>query len=237
MVELISITKVYGLGKVFELNGNFYETLRQFNEYGARLISPRDDAYARLQTRGKENIGLEAGTGTRTSAGFEYITGRPVLLTLESKLMNLELAKEATERSRLGDYFYTDSTKEYEESFEQAEKDKSKPPIERSVIILPEKRQFRISKRVNWEIYQAIFKDQAEPYFELNGPITIALFDTKSPFSRIHSQLTGTLLTNLDFLVKHSICGFNPLMLAHESRTRGVRLLKGKMLKFCHNKI
>ena len=191
--QLSVIAEVEGLGKIVQANADLYTELKQLREAGARLISPRDEAYARLQTRKKENIGKNYGT--RTSAGFEYIKKENPIFRLSSRLNNQGLAKLAVEANRQENYFHTNSTKEYEDSLKQAEKDKDKDPTKRNVIILPLRTNFTMSDKENWEIYQAILKDQARPYFELNGPITIYPVS----FKKVDSQ-DGTILTNLWFL-------------------------------------
>ena len=84
------VANVEGLGKIVEIRGDFYSQLQQLQELGINPISPRDEAYARLKTRatgviydttGKENIGMS--TGTKTSAGFEYVKGKLPILRLE----------------------------------------------------------------------------------------------------------------------------------------------------------
>ena len=97
------------------------------------MISPRDEAYLRLRTRKKENIG--ESYGTRTSAGFECIKGENPIIRLSSRLNNQRLAKLAVEANRQGNYFSTNSTKEYEGSLEQVKKDKGKNPTKRNVIL------------------------------------------------------------------------------------------------------
>jgi len=62
------------------------------------------------------------------------------------------------------------------------------------LFFLPSRTNFIMSDKENWEIYQTIFKDQAKPYFELNGPITIHPVG----FKEVDSQY-GTILTNLWF--------------------------------------
>ncbi len=220
MEKLQIIANVKGLGRIVEANTDFYTELQQLKNTGAVLISPRNEAYARLHTQGKENIGKSYGT--RTSGGFEYAKEQLPIFRVKSRLTNPELAKFAVEANRSGNYFNTDSTKEYENSLKQAEQDKNKEPFKRNVIILPSKSKFTMSDKQNWEIYQAILKDQAKPYFELNGPIDIYPVDEK-----IVNAQDGTILTHLWFrnLVNWSdFCGYHRY-LDDDLRARGV--LKG----------
>ena len=65
---------------------------------------------------------------------------------------------------------------------------------ERDVIVLPSREQFTISDKENWEVYQAVLKDQAKPYFELDGPINVSPVGANT----VDAQ-KGTLLTALWF--------------------------------------
>ena len=190
LTRLPVIADVEGLGKIVEANSDFYTNLQLLTEEGARPISPRDEAYARLKTRGKENIGKLYGT--RTSAGFEYVKGELPILRLDSRLLNPELARLAVEANRQERYFCTDSAREYEDSLKQAEKDRSKEPKDRNVIILPSRNPFEISDEENWDVFESISKDQARAYFKLNGSIIIFPVNT----SYVDSQ-NGTLLTQM----------------------------------------
>lgn len=169
--QLPVIADVKGLGKIVEVCNEFNMELRQFAESGARLISPRDEAYARLQTLRKENIGKVYGT--RTTSGFEYARGQFPIFRVTSRLVDPKLAKQAVRANRNAKYFHTSTTKEYEDSLKQAEKDRNKDPIDRNFIVLPSREAFRISDKENWEIYEVALKDQAKPYFNYNGPIIV----------------------------------------------------------------
>ena len=103
----------------------------------------------------------------------------------------------------------------------RSQKDKNKDPMDRSVIILPSRNNFRISCKENKEISEAILKDQAEPYFELNnGPITVYPVSSETV-----DKQNGTILTQLWFgnLVSGSAFdGYRFLVIGN--RVRGVRL-------------
>lgn len=214
--QLNVIANVKGLGRIVEANSDFYTELKQLKDSGAVLISPRDEAYARLHTQGKENIGKSYGT--RTSGGFESAKKQLPIFRVKSRLTNPKLAKLAVEANRAGNYFHTDSTKEYEDSLKQAEKDKSKEPEKRNVIILPSRSKFTMSDKQNWEIYQAILKDQAKPYFELNGLIDVYPVDAK-----IVDSQDGTILTHLWFRDLDDSSGFlGSWYLYDDGRVRGV---------------
>ena len=90
-----------------------------------------------------------------------------------------------------------------------------------SVIILPVGTEFTISDRENRELLEAIFKDQAGPYFALNGPIRVYLdFDHVSSHNgNNHNQ--GTLLTQMGIGVLDScspISGSRHLGLGYKLR-------------------
>lgn len=192
---ITSLGFVEGLGEVKQSDGDFFTNLRELE---GKIISPRDEAYARLRTKDTTQIGRHMGRvyGTWTTAGFEYAKSQPPILRLSSKLLNEELAKQAVQANRAGKYFSTETTKEYYESAQIAEKEAKTgiEPEKRSVILLPSRRQFTLSDTQNWEILQAILKDQAKPYFELNGPIIVYPVSPEN----IYLQ-DGTLLTQLCF--------------------------------------
>ena len=192
MEQLKVIAYVKGLGEVVETAADFYSELKELKLGGARLISPRDEAYARLQTRGKEDIGKDCGT--RTRAGFEHAKEQLPILRLNSRLLNPALAKKAVKSNRANAYFHTETTEEYEQSLKQAEKDMSKEPSKRSAVVLPSRDNFTMSDKENWEVLEAVLKDQAEPYFKFNGPITVYPVDKK-----VVDAQDGTIETALWF--------------------------------------
>ena len=57
-----TLANIKGLGEIVQVCNNFYNKLQELKQAGAKLISPRDEAYARIQTKGKENIGRSDGT-------------------------------------------------------------------------------------------------------------------------------------------------------------------------------
>ena len=157
---------VEGLGQVMQSEGDFYALLQDLKGH---LMTPREEAYARLATKDSTHIGQTKGIWT--TAGFEYARGMMPILNLRSRLLNRTLAKRAIKANSAGRYFSTETTKEYEESAKEAEG--SLDPVDRTVIVLPSRTQFTLSDKENWDIMQAILKDQAKPYFEFNGPIEV----------------------------------------------------------------
>ncbi|MBU0957998.1 MAG: hypothetical protein KKF56_04285 [Nanoarchaeota archaeon] len=185
-----TLATVKGLGIVKQAEGDFYEVLQELGRI--HLVRTRDEAYARLQTRGAKKIGQSQGTWTRT--GFEYAKGQlPIIRVTNSRLLNKQLAKRAVQANANGQYFHTASTAEYEQSLEKAEADKDKDPAKRRVIILPSRDNFTMDSGDN-EVLQAVLQDRAKPYFEMNGPMTAYLVDKNT----VDSQ-DGTLMTQLWF--------------------------------------
>jgi hypothetical protein len=223
MQKLPIIADIKDLGKIVESFSDFYTNLKQLRANRAHLISPGDEAYVRLATKGKENIGKPYGTWT--SAGFEYIKNELPILNLKSRLLNYELAKQAVGANRNNKYFNTNSTVEYEKSLKQAEKDNNKDLKDRNIIILPSRDQFTISDKQNWEVLETILKDQAKPYFEFNGPITVYPID-----KNIVDKQNGTILTQLWFGDLDYGSGFDGVSrgLLNDGGARGVKKESGK---------
>jgi hypothetical protein len=193
MEKTISLARVKGIGEVVEANTDFYNGLVALGKAGAHLITPRYEAKVRIATAGKKNIGRNCGTWT--TAGFEYAKENLVLLRLQSRLMDLQLAKQAVEANRQSKYFSSDA-QFYEESAKQAEKDKSEEPRKRKVLILPSRTTFQITPKKNMEVLEFLLRDSklAKKYFEFNGsnPITTYLIDPNTVDAK-----NGTLMTQL----------------------------------------
>ncbi len=119
-----TLANIKKLGNIVEVSGDFYSALQQLKEAGAELISPRDEAYARIATDRKEKIGRSYGTWT--SAGFESAKDHFPLMRLSSRLLNPELAKQAVEANRKESYFTTETPDENWEIAEFALKDKAR---------------------------------------------------------------------------------------------------------------
>jgi len=218
MVQTKTLANIHG-ARVIEAEGNFYDCLIALQEAGAKPITPRNEAYARMQTAESARIGKDRGTWT--SAGFEYANKQPVLLRAQSHLLNPELARQAVEVNRAGKYFSSKDIKFYEESMKQAEKDASKEPAKRQVLILPSRDNFSIAPKTNFEVLEFLLKDKAKKYFEFNGsnPIEMYLVDKKT----VDAQ-NGTLMTQMWF---RSLGGWSELIgdsryLYNGNRVRGV---------------
>lgn len=215
--QLPVIARVKGLGQIVEVCTEYNVELEQLRDSGSRLISPRDEAYARLKTLKKEGVGIVYGT--RTSAGLEYAKGQLPIFRVNSRLNNLKMAKKAVAANKRREFFHTNSAKEYEESLKEAKRDMKKPPKDRNVIVLPSRDAFIISDKQHWDIYETVLKDQAKAYFEYNGPLPIYTIDKET----VDSQ-KGTIMTVLWFrsYEGQSILYGYSRNLNHDDRARGV---------------
>jgi len=194
MVNQIAYVK--GVGQIVETRKNFYEELIEFQEAGARLITPSQEMKVRIRTAGEKNIGKSYGTWT--TVGFQSIKEELPLLRLNSRLLNPKLARQAVEANRDNKYFSTQSTKEYEQSLTQAEKEKDREPWKKQILVLPSRDNFDITPEENFEVLQFLARNPklAEDYFKFHGshPITTYLVDKNT----VDAQ-DGTLETQLWF--------------------------------------
>ena len=194
MVEQIAYVK--GVGQIVETCKNFYDELIEFQDAGARLITPSQEMKARIRTAGKEDIGKSYGTWTTT--GFQHAKAELPLLKLNSRLLNPELARQAVEANKGRKYFSTQSTKEYEQSLAQAEKEKDREPWKKQILVLASRDNFDITPEENFEVLQFLARNPklADDYYEFNGsqPIMTYLVDKNT----VDAQ-DGTLETQLWF--------------------------------------
>jgi len=178
--------------KVYRIDAPFDKSLRALRTVGAKKpISPRDLAYARIESGKESSLTRD---GSYTSAGFLYIAKERPLLTLDSPLNNATLARKAVEANRNGRYFSTENQALYEKFHKQAEKDKSKAPDERRVLILPSRESFDISSNQNQEVLNVVFKDLAEDYMNFTGLDSLRTYLVDS--ETVDDQ-KGTLATQL----------------------------------------
>jgi hypothetical protein len=220
MVLYRDIGNVKGVGRVVEAQGNFYDVLRAFDRDGAKLITERQEAIARMKTADAEAIGRSYGTWT--TAGFEYAPKQMPLMRIRSRLLNPELAKQAVEANSRGEYFSTESTREYEQSLKQAEKDKDKEPSKRTVMAMPLRDSFDITRK-NLDILEFALrnKDLAKGYFEFNGavPMKVYLIDKNTVDTQDGTILTQAWFSSLDY---RSNLNGNCRDLSSDYRVRGV---------------
>jgi hypothetical protein len=212
-------TEVEGLGRILRVDAPFDEALEQLRLSEVRYpITAKDLAYSRMQ-KGKRSPLCSNGSYTRE--GFLYAKDSPVLLALASPLLNLNLAREATQANRDGKYFYTEDNQVYDKAMAQAEKDKEREPEKRKVLILPSRDNFSISRTENFEVLQGLLKDQAEKYLEFNGQnIPVYLVGKDAVDNQSATLLTQLWFRNLDY--RSGLHG--NWSLGYGGRVRGVRV-------------
>ena len=88
------------------------------------------------------------------------------MLVLDSPLQNIELAKQAVQANKSGNYFQSEDNELFKKYLNQAEKDLKKAPEKRKVLILPSDENFDISRTQNFDFARGLFKDQAELYLK-----------------------------------------------------------------------
>jgi len=201
LLKPILEAEVRGLGEIYSVKGSFNEALESLREFGINApTSVRELAYARINS---EELSLRF-FGSYTSGGFLYLKNEPVLVALESPLLDLELAKQAVEANKKGNYFTTNISV-YKKYRGQAEQDKNKSPQERNVLILPNTKTFSISTNSfnENELALFLFKNQTENYGNLLrknkiSEIPIWLVDKSYVDSKEESVLTLLWFSNFD---------------------------------------
>ncbi len=190
---------VEGLGEVGTSIGNLATNVQ---DLGARLISVRDDAYARIQTAGNEDIGRIEGTrigrieGTRVCMVVTHLKGDYPVLEKKRKFP-LGLAKRLVEANFQGKYHSTSTSKAYDWVRKKADKEEQAgiDPAKRTAIVLPSRTSFVMSPDNNAEYYAFVFEDMADSdeqtgrqsYFQLNKgainfyPIGVSIVDGEKP--------------------------------------------------------
>jgi hypothetical protein len=165
MVQAYQEADVKGLGKILRAEVPFDQALEALKAKGVRVITSRDLAYARANN----STSSLSGNGSYTREGCVYGKSQAPLVVMSSPLLNQELAVQATEANRKGNYFQLQDKKRFEGYLRQAEKDAKVDPEKRKVLTLPSRTNFTISPTQNWDTARAIFKDQAEEYFNYLG--------------------------------------------------------------------
>ncbi|MEK6932832.1 MAG: hypothetical protein AABW56_03510, partial [Nanoarchaeota archaeon] len=82
----------------------------------------------------------------RITKSFLYLKNEPVLFTLDSPFLDLELASQAVKANKKQRYFSIDRMI-YDRYMQIAENEKSKEPEHRGVLILPERKNYEIPTR------------------------------------------------------------------------------------------
>lgn len=159
--ELEEIVKE--LGGIFIASGDFDESLLTLRLFGIENpISSRDLVYGRVMSGSDSSL----NQASFTKEGFLYKKNEPVLLALESPLLNLELLKDIEKDvHRLPGVIAADNLI-YESYREIANSEKQKDPQERKVFILSKKESYTINtiKFGKDELTLFLFKDMAKKY-------------------------------------------------------------------------
>ena len=166
--DIIKMAKTYeadvkGLGIIYKVNKPFDEALKTIKSAGAKVISARDLAYARIQ-QGKDSSLCNNGSYVRE--GVLYVQNKTLFIR-NSPLLNQKLAKKAVQAHKSGNEFYVDN-KLAEEYQEQTEQDKGKQPEKRKTLAISKRGSFNIptNRFKDEELTLWFFKDQAESYGE-----------------------------------------------------------------------
>lgn len=197
MAEKDKYVHIGRVGKFLSSVGNLAVNVRELD---GRLTSISDDAYKRIMSAGKEEIGRTFGT--RVSMTVNYLKGEPPVLVKRERFP-LELAKKIVNANIKGDYYCIDSDEQYELVRETAAREEHQgiAPSQRTAMVCPVQTQFRMSPDENKQHYEFVFEDTAyetdrrTSYFELNqGPITFHPID-----SRVVHLTDGTTLNYIWF--------------------------------------
>ncbi len=181
---------VEGLGEVGTSVGNLVTNVRDLG----KLISMRDEAYARIQTAGADNIGKIAGT--RVSMVVSYLKeDYPVLQKIGK--FPLRLAKSLVKANSQGKYYSTRTSKAYDKARKTADEEGKLgiEPAERTAIVCPSRTNFSMSPDENAQHYVFVFEDMAhedeeserKSYFQLNNgpivfyPVSASTIDGENP--------------------------------------------------------
>src|SRR3989344_2320534 len=180
----MALTKTYVEG-IREFSTSVGNLVVNVQELRGRLTSISNDAYKRIVTAGKQDVGKTKGT--RVSMIVNSLRGeKPVLLKQER--FPIRLARELVEANSKGEYFSTNSARAYETASRRAEQEDRKgiKPAQRTAIICPSQDNFLMSPDENKQYYEFVFEDMAYEneengrvsYFQLNkGPITFFPID------------------------------------------------------------
>jgi len=160
MAKAKLVGEVEGLGKIVVSNAPLDSQIQQLKSAGAEfphLITLRDVAYMRLHDGPKD--------ATRACHAPIYAKDSPIVLAMISPLIeDMKMAEQAVKANRKGSYFVTLDTEVYDKYAEMAEADKSKEPVKRRALFLPERKVCVIQK--GSETAQVLFQDVEEQYFD-----------------------------------------------------------------------
>ena len=132
--------------------------------------------------------------GSYTREDFLYVKGAEGLLVLDGPLSNdMDLAQQATQANRDGEYFTTPKKDLYDKFEAIAKEDaKDKAPEERRVLILPSRTPFPISQTQNPEFSKGLLRESEKDYIPFTGKPHLMVYPVA--ISEIDSQ-AGTLVT------------------------------------------
>jgi len=156
---------VKDLGIVAQSDGDLYTNVKDLK---GRVISVRNEAYARVCTAGKENIGKTEGT--RVSMIVSYLK-EELPVWQKKSMFPKTLAKALVDAHLQNKYYSTGSTKEYEQARKKAEDEEKRgiAPEKRSTIVCPSGEVFKMSLSENRKQLDFILIDLVERYLQLNG--------------------------------------------------------------------
>ncbi len=152
-------TNVEGLGDIVTSIGNLATNVQELG----RIISIRDDAYARIHS----DIGKTEGT--RVSMIVDYLNGEMPVLVRNG--MNQRLAESLVNANSQNKYYSTGSAEQYEKARKTADNEVKSGivPENRKAIMCPSRDVFSMSLTENPEHLNFVFQDVAKEYFEKNG--------------------------------------------------------------------
>lgn len=139
-----------------------------------RLITPRDEAFARIHTAGKGDIGKT--DGTRVALEVDYLPGEPPVLSRYDTL-NPDFVDEVIEANIWGEYYCSESKDRYGEKRKLADTEANQeiPFPERTAITLPSY-NFHMTLKINYEVLEFILQDLGRSYFEKNNKVPINFY-------------------------------------------------------------
>ncbi len=190
---------VKSLGNLVQSDGNLSTNVK---DLAGRLISIRYEAYARIHTSGKEDIGNSEGT--RVSMLVYYLKGENPVLQKQSRFSS-KLARLLVEANSQNKYFSTGLEKEYEKARKSADKQAQDEiaPEKRNAIVCPSRDVFEMSPNNNLECLSFVFEDLAQKYHQKNNasikfyPISKDVVDGKNP--NLLTNINGTIVNYLWF--------------------------------------
>jgi hypothetical protein len=188
-------------GRILRVDAPFDEALQTLRQAGCRYpISAEQLANARMKKGKRHSLSTN---GSYTRHGFVYLRGEAPLIALDSPLLDLRLARKATQANRDENYFSTDDGEVYEKFSNIAKEDANKEPERRRVLVLPNQKNFMISASDNTDVLKGVFRGSAIPYVDFLGyPIQVYLVDKNTV-----NQQKGTLLTQMWLFRLGGDCG------------------------------